>query len=186
MAWPKGQPRKKPIEFIESDSAPAAPAKPEKKAMTMKAGNNWESMTESNESADRFGLRKEDWPPGFAIQFITYEVYGKAETRRLTGFHQSGWTPVHQDDFDGWAATVGFTGDDSGYIRLDGQEMVALPLPLYEKAKARDNARAKEQIQRKEQALTGGEMNATGADHPSAKGFNKIGRSVERIEIPKD
>lgn len=183
MAWPKGVSRKKPeTDSVEGDSPVALP----KSEIKMRAGNNWENMMEGTDNPDRFHIPKDRWPPGFAIQFLTYEVYGKSEMKRLTGFHQSGWTPVHKDDFNGWAATVGFAGDDSGYIRQDGMELVALPWALYLKAKKRDEAKAREQIRLKEQALTGGEMDATGADHPSAKGFNRIGRSVERIEVPKD
>ena len=61
MAWPKGQPRKKPIEFIEVDSTPVPPVtKPKSvKEWAMKAGNNWESMTEQSENPDRFGLRRD-------------------------------------------------------------------------------------------------------------------------------
>lgn len=165
--------------------ARAASKPAEKKSWAMKAGNNWDNATPADESPDRLYIPREDFPEGMDLLWATKTIYGQEQTRRLNGFYRTGWTPVHADDFDGRFANR-FSQDESGYVVHESSILCARPLSISIAAKKREETRAKEQIAIKEQAFKGGEIAATGADHPSARSFNRISRTMERVEIPKD
>lgn len=195
MGWPRGKPRKKldevdgpsivpEADHRESTEAPERFTKSQKKAWRMVAGNNWDSAVEGEENPDRYHIPKDMFPAGMDLQWCTQTIYGQEMTQRINGFFRTGWTPVHKDDFDGQFAA--YPTDNSGFVKVDGMALCARPLELSIKARNRDKRRAEEQIQLKEAAFKGGEIPATGANHPSALATNRISRTMERIEVPKD
>lgn len=186
MGWPKGKPRgpRKKVEPEEGEAATSVEPKGKQK-WTMRAGNNWDTASEAEENPDRYHIPKELFPEGMDLQWITQTVYGQDMPQAVNAYFRTGWTPIHADDFDGRFGKM-FPQDSSGYIKLDGMILCARPLELSIAAKRRDQQRAKEQIDLKEEAFRGGGIPATGADHPSALARNRITRSMERIEIPKD
>jgi len=183
---------------IEHNAQPASrprlearvPSKPQKKTWQMRAGNNWSAEGDLPPEAASFPTDiPEEWPEGMALQWITTQVRGQPTPERMIAAQRSGWTPVHNDDFDNWHSRVlggRFSLDEGGYIVKDNSLLCALPMPNYQKLKKRDEKAAQDQVTLKQQAFTGGEMNATGANHPSAVATNRITRSMERIEIPKE
>lgn len=213
MAWPKGKSRKEAMaakaasetevmspEPASADgnlhneqpasrpsrlSSEARAPNPAKQTWTMKAGNNWDNAVEVEDSPDRLAIPPELIPEGMALEFKTRSVLGQEQQQRLNGYFRAGWTPVHAEDFGGRFANM-WSRDDSGYVVYEACILCARPLALSIKAKKRELAKARDQIALKEQAFKGGEIAATGADHPTAKGFNRISRTMERIEIPKD
>ena len=185
MAWPKGRPRlaKTPEQRGPLQEAPVAP----KRKFTMKAGANWESNEPAGEDGlDRYHIPKHDIPDGFDLQWVAVSVYGQPLTQERGQFERKGWTPVHQEDFDGRFNGRFMPKEEEGEINVGGQVLMARPLELTIKARKREQQLARDQVRIKEQALYGGDLGASGADHPSARRFNHINRSVERIEIPTD
>jgi len=164
-------------------------AKPAQKTWTMRAGNNWDNATISDDSV-RFALDVPEQlvPAGMTFQWATRSIYGQPMQQSLNASHAAGWTDVHESDFDGLGKQIAnlFETDASGYVVKEACILQARPTELHKKAVARDERRAKEQVQLKAAAFTGGEINATGANHPSALASNRINRTMERIEIPKE
>ncbi len=202
MAWPKGTPRKKPetafpgpidieatVEAPEVQASPpvrAAPKTAGKPQWTMKAGNNWDGAVYEEDLPDRFHIPKDQFPEGMDLQWVTETVFGQ-NMQRLNKFEKAGWTPVYTSDFDG-------KFDDGRYVPKGSDEIIkeggvvlcARPLSISLERKRQEVAKAKGEIQMKEQAFLGGGIDASGANHPSAKQFNHISRSRERISIPED
>jgi hypothetical protein len=151
----------------------------------MKAGSNWDNAVYTEENPDQFNIPKGDFPEGMDMQWCTETVFGQ-DVGRLPKFQRSGWTPVHASDFDGrfdgkWTAK----GADE-YIRKDGLVLCARPMEISIAARVRQAKAAKEQLALKAEAFTGGQISATGANHPTALATNKISRSIERIDIPTE
>src|SRR5262245_21113804 len=201
--WPRGKKRGPRIPKVEEvmpsgsevsaviEEQPAldrplmrATAKPAKKVWQMKAGNNWDSAQIGEENPDRYYIPSDQRPEGMDLQWNTCTIYGQEMSQHINSWVRSGWTPIHRDDFDGLYRHM--PADDAGFIKLDGMALCARPEEFSRKARARDVAKAREQISLKEQACRGGEINATGANHPSALAHNRITRSMERIEVPQE
>lgn len=172
-----GRPRKNPAVQHE-------PKRPK-----MRAAPNWETFEPSSEDTpDRFHISPDLIPEGYALQWVTDSVYGQPMGQHRMIFEKGGWTPVHQDDFDGqFDGMFMKRGDYTKEINLDGMVLMARPKQLHDAAKRRDMIAAREQISIKEAALRGGDIPTTlDSRHPSAVGSNKISKSYERIDIPKD
>lgn len=158
----------------------------------MRAGNNWENLTDSDENPDEYHIDRDSFPEGMDLQWWTREVYGQVLKERMATAFRGGWTPVHDEDFDGWHKRViggRYALDESGYIIHKGQVLCARPMEISAKAKKRDAARAQEQISQKAEAFKSGDMNVSDPRDPSATAFNRshgIRKSWERIEVPKD
>lgn len=191
MAWPKGRSRKQVIETSDG-STPEVEKPVAKKSFskgsrwTMKAGNNWETASSEEANIDRFHIPKGRFPEEMDLQWCTETIFGQELPQRMAGFQRAGWTPVHTSDFDNMYKGQFTAADYDGYIKQDGMVLCARPIQDSIRARKREEAKARQVIALKEQAFTGGGMDASGADHPSAKQFNHIRRSVERIDIPKD
>jgi len=196
MAWPKGKPRGKTAPSVaDLAGAPATPVEraPLKARPTgvnrfkLKAGANWESTDDSlPDGIDRYHIDKEEIPEGFDLQWVTVSVLGQDMPRERAAFERKGWTPVHQEDFDGTFNGRWMPRDADGEINEGGQVLMARPLEISLKARKRDQQMARDQIRVKEQALYSGDLPISGADHVSARKFNSINRSVERIAVPSD
>lgn len=187
----------------EQEEQPAAPLpprqriplqailqKPSGSRWSMKAGNHrWEDATDdpADGAPSPLMIPKEMMPEGITLQWVTSEVYGKEETQRRASFEKTGWTPVHPEDFGGifegrWSP-VGATGEINYY----GLVLMAKPTEMVEKSRQREKQRARQPVQIQEQALFGGQLpGVMGADHASAKNFNHVKRTVERVPIPQD
>ena len=170
----------------------ALPGKPKGGARwRMKAGNNWDDdLAEDipDTAPNELHIPLDMIPEGMSLQWITTEVYGKEENQRRALFERTGWTAVHPEDFDGLYDGRWSSRGTKGEINYFGLTLVAKPTELVERSRKRDEREARRRVQIKEQALFGGEHAAPvmGADHPSAKRFNHINRSVERVTIPED
>jgi hypothetical protein len=157
----------------------------------MKAKPNWVDLSgdeNSSESPDRLHIDRSLIPDGMDLQWVTISVFGQAVPQRRADFEKGGWTPVHQEDFDGQFNGMFMPKDADGEIVVDGLVLMARPLELSKKAKLRDRRRANETIQIKEAALRGGELSGVTLDgrHPTAVNSNRINKSIERISIPED
>lgn len=153
----------------------------------MRAGNRWDDAIDIPEGSNPLHIGVEEVPEGMDLMWVTSEVYGQPQQRHRANFENTGWTPVHPEDFDGlfegrWAPK-GTTGE----INHGGLVLMTKPMELVLKAKRREQTRARQQVQIKEQQWRSGELsNVMGADHPSAQRFNHVNRSVERIAVPQD
>ncbi len=169
------------------------PPKPSCARWQMKAGNDrWEDGNLAwgdDNAASELQISKDLIPEGITLQWVTDSVYGDSQSfaQRRAGFEKTGWIPVHPEDFDGRFDGMFAPKGSKGEINKGGLVLMAKPTEMAMKAKKADERRAKYQVQLKEQALYGGELpGVMGADHTSAKRFNHVNRSVEKIAIPTD
>lgn len=193
--WPKGKPRPKASAAEAEVVAPAViKAPPASKSMLMKMRSrpNWDDdtiTTVGDEGADRLrippeivqGLARD----GVALQWITRTVRGQEAPQEVTKFTKGGWTPVYQSDFDGVLDGMFLPKGIDDVIGVEDAMLVARPMAIHQKSKAREAAMAREPVQIKEAELGAG-INVPGGNHPTATRQNRISRSVERIEIPKE
>lgn len=183
----RGRPRKNPE--TTTTSAPVANAAPSLTKHRMKAKPNWEDidMSFTDDSPDRLRIDPSLVPTGMSLQWVTDSVYGQGVPQHRAEFEKRGWTPVHQEDFDRILDGMFMPRGAAGEIMVDGMVLMARPEELTRKAKMADRRKAQEVIRIKEQALRGGDLNTSlDSQHPSALQTNRITRSMERIEIPKD
>lgn len=162
-------------------------ARPSGSRWTMKAGK-WDTdvMEDPGVDGNALDIPQELHPEGITLQWVTHSVYGKEEPQRRAKFEQAGWLPVHPEDFDGQFDGMFASRGSQGEVQRDGLVLMAKPTELVKKSRLREQRAARQQVSIKEQALYGGEINAMGADHPSARKFNHVNRSVERVVIPED
>lgn len=180
----RGRPKKVEV----TDSAYAAP---KQTAYKMKAKPNWEDISPEdfeNDSADKLHIAKEMIPDGMDLQWVTDSIWGQPMPQHRAEFEKRGWTPVHQEDFDGRFDGLWMPKGAPGEIKSEACVLMARPLELSRRAKMIDRHKANEQIQIKEAALRGGDLPGVTLDsqHPNAVGSNRINKSFERIEVPKD
>lgn len=156
----------------------------------MKAKPNWDDIDEMafSENPDRLHIDRSMIPEGMDLQWVTDSVFGQSMPQHRADFEKRGWTPVHQDDFDGQFNGMWMAKDAPGEIKVDGLVLMARPLELSRRARLIDRRKANEQIQIKEAALRGGELPGVTLDaqHPNAVNSNRINKSFERLEVPKD
>lgn len=182
-----------------TEAAPANAQEPKKAAgverdsvkttrWKMRAEPNWETVDATAEDTpDRLRVEPEWIPEGMSLCWVTDSVLGQGVPQHRAEFEKKGWTPVHQDDFDGQFNGKFMARDQAGEINLEGMVLMARPKELTEAAKKRDYRKAVEQVKMKEQALTQGDLNIPlDARHPTALGSNRITKSMERITVPKD
>lgn len=194
MGWPKGKPRgprKVQADHITGTNfeSPATNKPPSGGRWKMKAAHNWESMDGLSESPDRFHIPKNILAriPGMSFQWVTKEVYGQIQHQHMADFTKTGWTPVHQEDFDGIFDGMFMPRGAEGEINNGGLVLMARPQEITDRALEKDYRKAKEQIQIKERALRGGDLpGVRDADHESALRTNRIKKHREPIAIPTD
>lgn len=184
--WPKGKPRTRQTP-VEREPLRAMPAGGPRR-WSLKAGANWETNdVATQDGVDRYRIPQEDIPEGFDLQWVAVSVYGQPLTQERGQFERQGWTPVHQEDFDGLFNGRFMPKNTEGEINVGGQVLMARPLELTKKARARELKLAREQVQIKERAIYGGDIpGVSGADHPSTRNVNRIARDYERIQVPED
>lgn len=186
MAWPKGRPRG-PRAAVSAPITGTNQEHPVKKPLLkMKAKANWEAMDGRDDAADRFYIPKSMIPEGASLQWVTSQVYGQDQTQHRAEFERKGWTPVHQEDFDGRFNGMFMPKDQDGEINNGGQVLMARPKELTIAAEKKDLHNARQQLAIKEAALRGGDIPGVSLDtsHPSI--HNKVARSWERVAVPTD
>lgn len=174
----RGRPRKNTT--IERD------VKHEPKAsLKMRAAPNWETIDPSDsESPDRLHIPPHMCPPGMALQWVTESVLGQPFPQHRSSFERKGWTPVHQDDFDGQLDGMFMPKGSGGEIKTTGLVLMARPKELNVRAKRLEERQAREQVQVKEQAWRAGEIGTSlDSQHSTAINSNRINKSVERLPI---
>ena len=168
----------------------AVPAKAPTSKYKMKAKPNWEDVSDQDfydESVDKLHIPRDMIPDGMDLQWVADSLRGQPQTQRRAEFERRGWTPVHQSDFDNRFDGMWMSKGAEGEINYEGTVLMARPLELSRKARLMDRKRALNQVQLKEHALLSGELPVTlDAQHPTAVNSNRINRSFERIQIPKD
>lgn len=159
-----------------------------KQSLKMRAKPNWEDIdpTESD-TPDKLHIPPHMCPPGMALQWVTESVLGQPFPQHRAGFEKKGWTPVHQEDFDGQLDGMFMPKGADGEIKMTGLTLMARPKELNDRAKKAERRAAQEQVQIKEQSLRGGDVGTSlDSQHPSAINTNRINKSIERIAIPED
>lgn len=177
-----GRPRKNPAPKAEAKQEP----KPNK--FRMKAAPNWENIDATAEDTpDKLRIDPSLVPEGMSLQWVTSEVFGQADPQHRADFERKGWTPVHQEDFDGRFNGMFMARDALGEIKVHGTVLMARPMELTKRAKLMDRRRAQEQVMIKENELRNGNIPISlDPRHPSAVNTNKINKTMERIEIPEN
>lgn len=183
---PRGRPRKNPL--ADRPEVQREAARPEMRALKMRAKPNWETLDPmGDESPDRLKIDPSMIPDGMSAVWVTDSVYGQSMPQHRAEFEKKGWTPVHGDDFDGLYDGKFMPKGSTGEINVEGMVLMMRPKEITDKAKRRDLMRAREAVAIKEAALTGGDINTSlDSQHPSALRSNRINRTMERIEVPKD
>ena len=157
--------------------------------LNMREAPNWEEVdADVEDTPDRLSLPVGLLPEGLEAQWVTTSIYGQPMAQHRARFQKRGWTPVHQDDFDGQFDGVFMPKGAPGEITVDGMVLMVRPKQMSDKARARDRMRALEQVAIKEQALRHGDLPSVTLDsgHPSAVNSNRINKSFERISIPEE
>lgn len=178
---PRGRPRKNPAPKLETKQEPKT------NKFKMKATPNWDNIEASaEETPDKLRIDRSLIPEGLDLQWVTSEVLGQPDPQHRADFERRGWTPVHQEDFDGRFNGMFMAKDAPGEIKVHGVVLMARPIELSIRAKEMDRRKANEQVYIKEQALRAGDIPiGLDARHPSAINTNKINRTMERLDIPE-
>jgi hypothetical protein len=156
----------------------------------MKAKPNWDEDDIGgleDESPDRLAIDPAIVPEGMSLQWVTDSIYGQQVPQHRARFEKRGWTPVHQEDFDGAFDGLFMPRGAEGEIKVDGMVLMARPEEMTRRARQEDKRKANEVIRIKEAALRGGDINTSlDSQHPSALNTNRINRTMERLQIPED
>ena len=179
----RGRPRKS-VEFSGRESLRENSERP----LKMRAKPNWESIDASAaDTLDRLHIDPSLIPEGMSAQWVTSTVYGQGVPQHRSKFEARGWTPVHQDDFDGQFNGMFMPKNADGEINVDGLVLMMRPKELTAKAQHRDRVKALQEVAIKERDLKGGALNIPlDSTHSSALNSNKINRTLERIVIPEE
>jgi hypothetical protein len=158
----------------------------------MKAKPNWDDDTGDEllaSEVDRLAIPQHIVSAlardGVALQWVTRSVRGQDAPQEIARFRRGGWTPVNGTDFDGILDGLFMPKGTDDTICVEDCMLVARPIAIHEKAKARDRRAADEPLRIKVAELGAG-LNIPGGNHPTATRQNKISISREGIEVPKD
>lgn len=181
----RGRPRKDTAPAIEREVRREAPSTGRFK---MRASPNWETVDPMAESSpDRLKIDPNLIPEGMSALWVTDAVMGQGVPQHRSEFERKGWTPIHQDDFDGQFNGMFMQKNVTGEINVEGLVLMMRPQEMTNKADREDRRKAYDQVAIKEQALRGGDLPVTlDSRHPSATNTNRITKSIERIEVPGD
>lgn len=181
----RGRPRKTPLVEREPlrDEVRESPKTSKYK---MRATPNWEDVDPlAGDSADRLKIDPGLIPDGMTAMWVTDSVLGQPVPQHRSEFERKGWTPVHQDDFDGQFNGMFMKKNAPGEINVEGLVLMMRPKELSDRAELQDRRRARNQVMIKEQALRGGDIPISlDTKHPSVS--NRINKTMERIEVPTD
>lgn len=156
--------------------------------LKMKARPNWETIdAEAKDSPDRLHIDPNLIPEGMSAQWVTSSVFGQDMSQHRSKFEARGWTPVHQEDFDGQFDGMFMPKGAQGEITVDGLVLMMRPKQMTDRAHHNNKVKALQQVAIKEQALRGGDINiGLDSQHPSALKVNRVNKTMERIVVPED
>jgi len=147
-------------------------------SLKMRAKPNWIGMDSdaAGPNTDRLHIDPDQVPQGMSALWVTDSCLGRPETQHRSDLEKSGWTPVHQEDFDGQFDGRWMPKGADGEIKVDASVLMMRPKELTDAAKLRDAKAARDQVRSREDSLTG----------EGATQGNRISKSYERISIPED
>lgn len=174
-----GRPRKSPI----VDREPKRPSS----LFRMQSELGAIDPTDDN-TPDRLRIPPEEIPEGFVFLWARLTNMGQPDDQNITFRRRNGWEPVCKGDVDGRFDHRFQTIKDNEQFTVDGTVgLMYRPVELHKKSQANELRAAREQVSIKEQMLKGGDLQTTlDSRHPTAVASNKISKSYERIDIPKD
>jgi hypothetical protein len=208
MAWPRGKPRKPKPEQTKPE-VESAPAASEPKPSDNGASNSppppkdakpraqWRLPREGS-LADRAkaAARDLEWrdrsgddllaPPeeahqwlrenNLVAQWIAVKCLGQELTRHVAQLQANGWTPCQEGEVPGVPEVL-----------IDGTTLLHVrSRSIHERALKAQKDAALGPVRNRQQMLIEGVPGVTGSDHVSAKNYNRIKRTMERLEIPTD
>ena len=182
---PGRPPKAKPA---EAEAAPS-PSK-----FKMKAKPNWEEISPLDEQTpDKYKFPpsiEAKLPTDLSFQWVRNTIVGQEDPQWRGGFEKTGWTPVHQEDFDGLLDGVFMRKGDASEINVGGMVLMARPKELSDKAKLQQQREARQQVAIREQALLNGDVGVTlDGTHKSALSTNRINRQFDggfqRLSVPE-
>jgi hypothetical protein len=152
---------------------------------TLAAGANWENVEEESPHG-ALHIGPEEIPEGFDLQWVTDSVYGQPFARHRASFEKSGWTPVHNKDFDARFAGRFMPKSQEGEIKMDGLVLMARPLELSLKAKRKERQVAESKVAAMKDSRLRGNIPGVSLDarHRTALASNVIASEYEAITIP--
>jgi hypothetical protein len=128
-------------------------------------------------------------PAELSFRWVRVAINGQPDPMNRANAERGGWQPVFPWYFnsalDGLYAAKG----DTKEIGYDGTlVLMARHIKRTEHARAVELKRAREQLLAKEMQFTGGGLEGVSLDanHPSAVKSNRINKSFERIDVPKE
>jgi hypothetical protein len=177
---------------MSREDVKAAADRAEKPSMIsrMKARPNWESedfVGVGMDGVDRLHIPDDKVlalaRDGVSLQWITRSIRGQDTPQEVSKMEKGGWTPVHQEDFDGVLDGLFMPkGKNDMPICVDDCMLVARPLSLHSKAERAQKRDALLPLQIAEEQIGHGIPGVTGATGPGVR--NTIKKTMERVEIP--
>jgi hypothetical protein len=133
-------------------------------------------------------IPRSDWPDGTALQWVTETVLGKPFPEHTAKYLGRGWVPILRGEFDGKFDHFALEQRDGQAIARDGQILCARPKAWDAKARAEDKKAVDDAVRTRVDKHRGGLMGGTsllaeGAQHETARGVNRLRRTVEPIDI---
>ena len=215
MAWPKGRSRKpqpeqepkpKPeadaelidpvAELLDVDEDKSKPSKLPPAAAKAKAKadaprSKWTLSERAKHAAEDTEWRDRTSDNLFALpeeahaylrdnnlvaQWCTVSVLGQEQRRHFAGLQANGWTPVHANEMPGVSETL-----------IEGTTQLCVrSKTIHDRALKAQREAALGPIRNREQAVIEGIPGVKGSDHVTARNYNRIRKSVERLDIPRD
>jgi hypothetical protein len=146
-------------------------------------------MPDAQPAGSRLGISPEDFPDGMDLQWNTQAVAGQPMPTHFNGHLKRGWEPLQVGDCGGKYDYFMPPGH-KGVIEVDGLVLCTRPKAWSEKAKQQDRMDAANAVRIKEAQLQGGDLEGVtmggGSRHPNALRFNRINRTVERLDVPNE
>lgn len=137
---------------------------------------------------DRFRIPPDEIPDDVQLQWVRLSIMGQPDEANVRYRTKAGWNPVCKGDIDGRFDFRFDASKDTEQFTVDGtMGLMWMPKERYKKIQARELRAAREQVSIKENMLKGGDIPISlDASHPSAINSNRISKSFERIDVPKD
>jgi hypothetical protein len=195
--WPKGKPRgpRKPVAVSPIERPPEpAPIEREPKRRHPHDEPVWvdtiDPMAEDTLSPLQFSpelLAK--LPAELSFRWVRIAINGQPDPMNRANAERTRWQPVFPWYFNGALDGLYAARGDTKEISYDGTlVLMARRQEITDRARAVELKRAREQLLAKEMQFTGGGLEGVSLDasHPSAVKSNRINKSFERIEVPKE
>ena len=117
------------------------------------------------------GLNREGWD----VKWMRFSCAGMPDDKNVARHQKNGWVNVERGDIEGIE-----------HVEEGGLQLVARPMAISKKARAIEEAEARSPVATKEMQVNG---NLPGVSldsrHPSARNYNKMRKTIERLEVPE-